>query len=82
MFVYGHNTLFDKAEVYEQAAKYGEKGCYCCLIRIDEFIKLKLLSLPPTIGIGEFAQSLLDMARAINAKDETVEWIKTNLPDK
>lgn len=82
MFIYGHSAVFNKTEVYEQAAKYGEKGCYCCLIRIDEFVKLKLLSLSPTISIGDFAQSLLAMARAINAKDETVEWIKTNLLDK
>ncbi len=77
MFVYGKNVTFDHISVYQLAARYGRMDCYCCVISILDYAKLRLYSIDD-IDLRSFESSLLCVAKCINAKDSTIEWIKNS----
>lgn len=77
MFVYGKNVSFDKTSVYQLAARYGRVDCYCCIISVLDYAKLRLYNIRRT-PLPAFVHLLLQTAKSINAKDTTVEWIKKN----
>lgn len=75
LFIYGKTVSFDKTEVFQLAARYGRIGTYCSVISILDYAKLRLLSFG-NLTLGDFVNELLKQAKAINAKDETIDWIK------
>jgi hypothetical protein len=52
--------------------------CYCCVISILDYAKLRLCSIDNT-DLRGFVASLLQAAKSINAKDTTIEWIKSSV---
>lgn len=76
LFIYGDAVMFDEEEVNESAKEYGRNGYYCTIMSIMNFAKLRLYSIQKEITLQTFAQLMLDYAVVINAKDETVKWIK------
>lgn len=79
MFVYGKNVSYDHASVYQLAARYGRLDCYCCVISVLDYARLRLCSIDK-IDLPFFVHRLLLMAKSINAKDSTLEWIKKTYP--
>lgn len=75
MFVYGKNVSFNHTEVFQLAARYGRLGCFCSVISILDYAKLRLNSIE-NIELKKFVEFLLHHAKSINAKDETIEWLK------
>lgn len=76
LFVYGVSVAFDKSEVFNSAAEYGRNGYFCSIISIIDFVKARLNSLSDTIELQEFVSLLLYYAQQINAKEDTIKWIK------
>jgi len=75
-FIYGKNVpLQDKISIFQMLARFGRLGCYCCLINIMDYAKLRLASVQD-INFAEFIDSLLQNAKQIKATNETIEWIK------
>ena len=77
LFVFGKKAAFDRKEVFSTAAQLGSKGYFCSVISIIDFAKMRLYSTTRKISIGDFVELMLDYAKQINAKDETIAWIKT-----
>lgn len=75
MFIYGKNVSFDEREVFAALKDIGRNGHFCCLISILNYAKLRIADLK-TLTINEFVDGLLQFARVINAKDDTVNEIK------
>lgn len=75
MFVYGKNVSFNEDEVFAALKDIGRNGHFCCLISILNYAKLRIADLK-TLTINEFVDGLLQFARVINAKDDTVNEIK------
>lgn len=75
MFVYGKNVSFDENEVFAALKEVGRNGHFCCLISILNYAKLRIADLK-SLTINEFVDGLLQFARAINAKDSTINEIK------
>lgn len=80
LFVYGKNVSFDENEVFQLLKEIGREGHYCCLISILNYAKLRICDLK-TLKIRNFIDGLLKFAKAINAKDDTVNIIK-NIANK
>lgn len=78
MFIYGKNVSFDKTSVYQLAARYGRANCYCCVISILDYTKLRLYTIR-RVNLSAFVHLILQTAKSINAKDTTLEWIKKNI---
>lgn len=76
LFVFGKNVDFNKSEVYKTAAALGEKGYFCSVISIQDFARMRIYSMRNSISFHEFMELLMGYARKINAKDETLRWIK------
>lgn len=77
LFIFGKGVDFNKQEVYKTAAILGKKGYFCSVISIKDFARLRLYSMDQQISIEQFVELLIQYAREINAKDETLEWIKS-----
>lgn len=44
---------------------------------ILDFVRMRLYSMNGDVSINQLAHLLLEYAKQINAKDDTIEWIKT-----
>lgn len=77
LFVFGKHVNFEQHNVYETAAELGKKGYFCSVVSIMDFVRMRLYSMNGDVTINQLAHLLLEYARRINAKDETIEWIKT-----
>ena len=75
MFIYGKNVAFDNDAVFHTLKSIGREGHYCCLISIINYAKLRISDLK-TITVRQFVEGLLVFAKAINAKDETINAVK------
>lgn len=78
LFVYGKKVNFDQTEVYQLAARYGRIGCYCSVISVLDYARLRLFAID-NIDLRSFAVRMLQEAKKIGAKDSTIEWIKSNI---
>lgn len=76
LFVFGRKANFDKDEVFSTAAKLGKEGFFCTVISIEDYAKMRIYSIKRTFSINEFIKLLLHYAKEINAKDDTIKWIK------
>lgn len=76
LFVYGKNAFFDENEIFNLLKKIGREGHYCCLISILSYAKLRICDLK-TLTVREFVNGLLSFAKIINAKDDTINTIKS-----
>ncbi|MGN0310443.1 MAG: restriction endonuclease, SacI family [Bacteroides sp.] len=76
LFIFGRKVNFDKDNVFETAAELGKQGFYCTVISIEDYAKMRIYSIKRNFSINEFVNLMLHFAREINAKDETVKWIK------
>lgn len=76
MFIYGKKASFDAKKVYQTAARLGRAGFFCSIVSIMDFVRMRLYSIQGRLTIQNFTTKMLDNAKMINAKDETVEWIK------
>lgn len=77
LFIFGKHVNFEQHDVYETAAELGKKGYFCSVVSIMDFVRMRLYSMNGDVTINRLAHLLLEYARQINAKDETIEWIKT-----
>lgn len=77
LFIFGKHVKFEQHDVYETAAELGKKGYFCSVVSIMDFVRMRLYSMNGDVTINQLAHLLLEYARQINAKDETIEWIKT-----
>lgn len=77
LFIFGKHVNFEQHDVYETAAELGKKGYFCSVVSIMDFVRMRLYSMNGDVTINQLAHLLLEYARQINAKDETIEWIKT-----
>lgn len=75
MFIYGRNASYKQKEINELLKTVGREGHYCCLISILHYAKLRIADLK-TLTIHDFVTGLLQFAKIINAKDETVRIVK------
>lgn len=75
LFIYGKNVHFEEDVVYQALKKIGREGHYCCMISILNYAKIRISDLK-TVTIKQFVDGLLVFAKAINAKDDTVDQIK------
>lgn len=76
LFVFGRNVDFNKSEVYKTAAALGKKGYFCSVISVLDFARMRIYSMENKITLHEFMEILMRFARKINAKNETLSWIK------
>ena len=76
LFIYGKAVMYDAEGVKETASDYGRNGYFCSIVSIIDFVKIRLYSIERPISLQEFVEVLLAYAKHINAKDETIEWIK------
>lgn len=65
-----------KDNVFETAAELGKQGFYCTVISIEDYAKMRIYSIKRNFSINEFVNLMLHFAQEINAKDETIQWIK------
>ena len=75
LFIYGKKVKFDEDEVFGLLREIGREGHYCCLISVLNYAKLRIKDLK-TLTVRDFVDGLLQFAKAINAKDDTVTIIK------
>ena len=76
LFIYGRKVRFNKKDVFSAAAKLGSQGFYCVVISIEDYAKMRIYSIKQNFSINEFIALLLYYAKEINAKNETIQWIK------
>lgn len=76
LFIYGKAVVYDADEVYKTASDYGRNGYFCSIVSIIDFVRIRLYSIERSISLQEFVKVILGYAKNINAKDETIEWIK------
>lgn len=76
LFIYGKAVVYDADEVYKTASDYGRNGYFCSIVSIIDFVRIRLYSIERSISLQEFVTVMLGYAKNINAKDETIEWIK------
>ena len=76
LFIYGKNVNFDEDSVYRVLTKTGREGHYCCLISILSYAKMRIADLK-VVTIREFVEGLLKFSKLTNAKDDTINIIKT-----
>lgn len=75
MFIYGKRVAFDEDAVYSTLKKIGRDGHHCCLIPILNYAKMRISELK-SITVRDFVDGLLKFAKAINAKENTIDTIK------
>lgn len=49
---------------------------YCTVISLEDYAKMRIYSIKRNFSINEFVNLMLHFAQEINAKDETIQWIK------
>ena len=76
LFIFGRKVNFDRDNVFETAAELGKQGFYCTVISIEDYAKMRIYSIKRNFSINEFVKLMLHFAHKINAKDETIQWIK------
>lgn len=76
LFIFGSKVTFDKDCVFSTAAELGKQGFYCAVISIEDYAKMRIYSIKRNFSINEFVELLLFYAKRINAKDDTIRWIK------
>lgn len=76
LFIYGKAVVYDADEVYKTASDYGRNGYFCSIVSIIDFVRIRLYSIERSISLQEFVTVILGYAKNINAKDETIDWIK------
>ena len=81
MFVYGKNVVWDKEEVYQLVGRIGRTGHYCCVISVLDYAKLRIMNISRTVNLKDFSSLMLQFAKTINAKDETINWLKECLTE-
>lgn len=79
LFVYGKKANFDSVAINQLAARYGRLGTYCAVISIMDYSKLRLYNSPHSLTLAVFIDSLFKYAKMINAKEETIVWLKSCL---
>lgn len=79
LFVYGKKANFDSVAVNQLAARYGRLGTYCAVISIMDYSKLRLYNSPHSLTLSVFIESVFEYAKMINAKEETLVWLKSCL---
>lgn len=77
LFIFGKHVKFEQHEVYETTASLGKKGYFCSVVSIMDFLRMRLYSMNGNVTINQLSHLLLEYARQINAKDDTIQWIKT-----
>ncbi len=76
MFIYGRFAAFDEAPSRQTAARFGRTlGTYCSIVGILEYVKVMLTRIPD-ISLDELAHRMMDFAKKISCKDETIRWIQ------
>lgn len=75
LFIYGKHVSFEEDKVFQLLKKVGREGHYCCLISILNYAKLRICDLK-TLTIRDFVDGLLQFAKVINVKDDTVNIVK------
>lgn len=76
LFIYGKNVSFDEDAVFQALKKIGREGHYCCLISILSYAKMRIADLK-VVTIRDFVDGLFKFSKLINAKDDTINIIKT-----
>lgn len=76
LFIFGRKVNFSREEVFSTAARLGSQGFYCSVISIEDYAKMRIYSIKRHFSIHEFIDLLLHFAKTINAKSETIQWIK------
>ena len=76
LFIYGRAVMYDAEEVHETASEYGRNGYFCSIVSVLDFVKIRLNSIQKAISLQDFVDVVLQYAKSINAKDETIDWIK------
>lgn len=81
LFVYGKKANFDGVVINQLAARYGRLGTYCAVISIMDYSKLRLYNSPYNLTLSVFIESVFEYAKMINAKEETLVWLKSCLDE-
>lgn len=81
LFIYGRAVMYNAEEVNSTAADYGKDGYFCSIVSILDFVKIRLHSFEQNISLKEFVSVLLSYAKSINAKDDTIDWIKNTFSE-
>lgn len=76
LFIYGKKASFDSVSVYQVASRYGRIGVYCCVISIMDYSRLRLYDSNTDITLADFVEQLFFNVRKINAKPDTIVWIR------
>ena len=76
LFIFGRKVNFNKSDVFSTAAELGKQGFYCTVVSIEDYAKMRIYSIKRNFSINEFVDLLLRFAKEINAKDDTIKWIK------
>lgn len=75
LFVFGKSVNFDKAKVHQVAARFGRIGTFCSVVSILDYTNMRLQTLS-NLTVAVFVKEILQQAKIINAKNETIEWLK------
>ena len=82
LFIYGKKASFDHVSVNQVAARYGRIGTYCAVISIMDYSRLRLFNSSNNLTLSVFVNKLLEFAKVIKAKEETIAWLKECLQGK
>lgn len=82
MFIFGKNVVWNKEEVFQLIGRIGRTGHYCCIMSVIEYAKLRIMSFDKSINLKMFSTLMLHFAKIINAKEDTINWIKICLQEK
>ena len=76
LFIFGIAVMYVTEEVHEIASEYGRNGYFCSVVSVLDFVKIRLSSIQQSISLQDFSSTMLSYAKKINAKDDTIDWIK------
>ena len=79
LFIFGRAVMYDAEEVHEITSEYGRNGYFCSVVSVLDFVKIRLNSIRQSISLQDFSSAMLSYAKKINAKDDTINYIKTAL---
>ena len=77
LFIYGKKASFDSVAVYQMASRFGRIGVYCCVISIMDYSRLRLFDSNADITLADFVEHLFLNVRKINAKPDTIAWVRS-----
>ena len=81
MFIYGKNVVWNKEEVFQLVGRIGRTGHYCCVMSVIDYAKLRIMGFEESINLEKFSSLMLHFAKIINAKENTINWIKICLQE-